>query len=116
MTRIAHRSSRFFVGLTLLTGLIPFVASHENAQAQSMNTMPGMGKSEQKSEQKTASGTGTVTALNAATKKITLDHTPLAAINWPAMKMEFPTASSVDISKVKVGDKVQFTLTGSGNN
>ena len=118
MSRSAHRSGRLLLGLTLLTGLISFVAPFGYAQAQSMN-MPGMGKSdqkkEQKSEQKTASGTGTVTALNAATKKITLDHTPIAAINWPAMKMEFPTASSVDLSKVKVGDKVQFTLSGSGN-
>jgi Cu/Ag efflux protein CusF len=115
MSRSTHKSSRLFVALTLLTGF----ASFDYAQAQAMNTMPGMGKSdqkkEQKSEQKTASGTGTVTALNAAAKKITLDHTPIAAINWPAMKMEFPTASSVDLSKVKVGDKVQFTLTGSGN-
>jgi Cu(I)/Ag(I) efflux system protein CusF len=31
------------------------------------------------------------------------------------MKMEFATARSVDLSKVKVGDKVRFTLSGSGN-
>jgi Cu(I)/Ag(I) efflux system periplasmic protein CusF len=29
--------------------------------------------------------------------------------------MEFPVVSSVDLSKVKVGDKVRFTLSGSGN-
>jgi Cu(I)/Ag(I) efflux system periplasmic protein CusF len=31
------------------------------------------------------------------------------------MKMEFSVAPSVDLSKVKVGDKVRFTLNGSGN-
>jgi len=31
------------------------------------------------------------------------------------MKMEFLFVSSLDLSKVKVGDKVQFTITGSGN-
>lgn len=31
------------------------------------------------------------------------------------MKMEFPVAASVDLSKVKTGDKMRFTLTGSGN-
>ena len=31
------------------------------------------------------------------------------------MKMEFATAPSVDLSKVKAGDKVRFTLSGSGN-
>jgi Cu/Ag efflux protein CusF len=66
------------------------------------------GKSDQKSEQKTGSGTGTVTAVNASAKKITLDHAPMAAIDWPAMKMEFAAAPSVDLSKVKVGDKVQW--------
>ena len=29
------------------------------------------------------------------------------------MKMEFPVVTSVDFSKVKVGDKVRFTLSGS---
>ena len=42
-----------------------------------MNNMPGMGKNEQ---QKTASGTGTVTALDKTAKKITLDHGPISAI------------------------------------
>ena len=78
-----------------------------------MGNMP-MSKDAPKAADKTASGTGTVVALNAAGKKITFDHGPMPEINWPAMKMEFPVASSVDLSKVKTGDKVRFTLTGSG--
>jgi len=31
------------------------------------------------------------------------------------MKMEFTVAPSVDLSKVKAGDKVKFTLSGSRN-
>jgi Cu(I)/Ag(I) efflux system protein CusF len=31
------------------------------------------------------------------------------------MKMEFPVVPSIDLSKVKVGDKVRFTPSGSGN-
>ena len=60
-------------------------------------------------------GTGTVTALNAANHKVTLDHGPIPAINWPPMKMEFAAAPSVDLAKLKTGDKVNFTLSGSGN-
>lgn len=30
-------------------------------------------------------------------------------------EMEFPVALSVDLSKVKVGDKLRFTLSGSRN-
>ena len=62
----------------------------------------------------TATASGTVTALNAADHKITFDHGPIPAINWPAMKMEFAVAPSVDLAKVKTGDKVNFTLSGSG--
>ena len=61
-----------------------------------------------------ATATGTITALNAADHKITFDHGPIPAINWPAMKMEFAVAPSVDLAKVKTGDKVNFTLSGSG--
>ena len=73
-----------------------------------------MSKDAPKAAAKSATGTGTVIALNAAGKKITFDHAPMPEIDWPAMKMEFPVASSVDLSKVKTGDKVRFTLTGSG--
>ena len=80
-----------------------------------MGNMP-MSKDAPKTAAKSASGTGTVVALNAAGKKITFDHGPMPEIDWPAMKMEFPVAPSVDLSKVKTGDKVKFTLTGSGKN
>ena len=75
-----------------------------------------MSKDTPKAAAKSASGTATVVALNAGGKKITLDHAPMPEIDWPAMKMEFPVAASVDLSKVKTGDKVKFTLTGSGKN
>ena len=38
-----------------------------------------------------------------------------ALLGFIAMKMEFPVVSSLDLSKVKVGDKVRFTITGLGN-
>jgi Cu(I)/Ag(I) efflux system protein CusF len=53
--------------------------------------------------------------VNTGNRKVILDHGPIADINWPAMKMEFSVAPSVDLSKVKTGDRVQFTLSGSGN-
>jgi Cu(I)/Ag(I) efflux system protein CusF len=80
-------------------------------RAQGMQSMPGMGDAKPAT---TASGTGTVAAVNAANHKITLDHGPIPDIKWPAMKMEFAAAPSVDLSKVKTGDKVNFTLSGSG--
>ena len=79
---------------------------------QKMESMPGMGGTQKTT---TASGSGTVTAVDGTNRKVTLDHGPLPAIKWPAMKMEFATAPSVDLSKVKAGDKVRFTLSGSGS-
>src|SRR5262249_42759270 len=70
-----------------------------------MKQMPGMGDAKQGA---TASATGTVTAVNIADRKITFNHGPISEIKWPAMKMEFPVGPSVDLSKVKVGDKVRF--------
>lgn len=77
--------------------------------------MPGMKDTKGKAA-KTATGTGTITSLNAAARKITLDHAPMPEINWPAMKMEFPVAASVELSKFKTGNKVRFTISGSGSN
>jgi Cu(I)/Ag(I) efflux system protein CusF len=83
--------------------------------AQSMN-MPGMEKKEpSKAAAKSATGTGTVTALNAAGRKVTLDHAPMPELNWPAMKMEFTATGAADLSKVKTGDKVRFTVMSAGN-
>ncbi len=83
-----------------------------------MKKMPGMNDMKMNDTKKatTANGTGTITALNAGNHKVTLDHGPIPAINWPPMKMEFAVASSVDLAKLKTGDKVNFTLSGSGNN
>jgi Cu(I)/Ag(I) efflux system periplasmic protein CusF len=97
---------------TLLVGMTPMFISSGIAYAQDMKQMPGMGSPKQGT---TASGTGTVTAVNAANRKITLDHGPMPEIKWPAMKMEFAVAPSVDLSKVKTGDKLRFTVSGSGS-
>lgn len=57
----------------------------------------------------TASGTGTVTAIDKAGGTITLDHGPIAAANWPAMTMAFK-ASPTLLDSVAVGDEVTFDL------
>jgi Cu/Ag efflux protein CusF len=103
---------------TLLIGMAVALLSSSGVRAQGgqgmqkMDNMPGMGGAQKATN---ASGTGTVTAVDAANRKVTLDHGPMPAINWPAMKMEFGVAPAVDLSKVKTGDKVRFMLSGSGS-
>ena len=112
---MSKMKSRFLLPrATLVVGsmLAGMVVPLEALQAQGMSQMPGMGSSKQSTP---VAGTGTVTAVNAASRKITLDHAPIPEIKWPAMKMDFAVAPTVDLSKVKTGDKVRFTLTGSGS-
>jgi Cu(I)/Ag(I) efflux system periplasmic protein CusF len=90
----------------VLAGVLIALIVPAMVRAQSMSQTPGMGGA------KTVSDTGTITAINTADRRITLDQGPIPEIKWPAMKLESPVASSVDLSKVKVGDKVQFTITG----
>lgn len=62
----------------------------------------------------TATGRGTVTAIDAEAGKITIDHEPIPEANWPAMTMGFK-ADEAARTKVEVGDKVEFDLKLSGN-
>lgn len=63
---------------------------------------------------KKGKGTGTVTAIDKAAGKITLDHGPIPEVGWRAMTMAF-TASPALLDSVAVGDKVAFDLTLKGN-
>ena len=109
----AARLLRKAIIASLLFGGFAVALSTVESRAQGMGNMPM--KKESAPIATTASGTGTVTALNAARRRVTLDHGPMPDIKWFAMKMEFPVAPSVDLSKVKMGDKVHFTLSGSND-
>ena len=57
-----------------------------------------------------AHGTGTVTAVNAAQRKIGLQHEPIPSLGWPAMSMEFAVAPSVNLQGLQPGSRVNFSL------
>ena len=59
-------------------------------------------------------GIGVVKAIDTAKDTITLQHEAIAAIGWPAMTMPFKVASPELLTRVKVGDTVQFTLRHAG--
>lgn len=65
------------------------------------------------SEPKSASGEGSITAIDPGTGKISLAHGPVAELNWPAMTMGF-TAKDGQLGGLKVGDKVRFTFRWDG--
>lgn len=61
-----------------------------------------------------AKSTGTVTAIDKAAGKITLDHAAIPEVKWPPMKMAFAAKPAL-LDSVAVGDKVAFDVTISGN-
>ena len=63
---------------------------------------------------KMGNGSGTVIAVDASTGKITLDHSAIPAVGWPAMKMGF--SAKPDLLKgIAVGEKVDFDVTVTGS-
>jgi Cu/Ag efflux protein CusF len=102
-------------GMLLLAGCSEKTTTNETAAtaplatntAEPMGNMADMDMSAPAA--KTAKGSGTVAAIDAAAGKITLDHGPIAEAGWPAMKMAFDAKPEV-LSGVAVGDKVVFDL------
>lgn len=69
-----------------------------------------MGSMSTTAETKLARGAGTVTAIDKSAAKITINHGPIAELQWPAMKMGFDSKPEL-LSTVAVGDRVEFDLT-----
>ncbi len=57
-----------------------------------------------------AHASGVVNSVNAAQHKINITHEPIPAIGWPSMTMDFDVAPSVDLSTIKRGARVDFTM------
>ena len=77
-------------------------------------TADAMSSMEMAAGSKMGKGSGIVTAVDALTGRITLDHGAIPAVGWPAMKMGF--SAKPDLLKgIAVGDKVDFNVTVSGS-
>ena len=83
-------------------------------QSAPTNAATDMGNMAMPAEAKMAKSTGTVTAIDKAAGKITLDHAAIPEVSWPAMTMAFD-AKPVLLDGVAVGDKVAFYVTIKGN-
>ena len=109
-----YRILRASVLASTLIGAASTLQMSEVLAQSGMSDMKKMSPMNDTKKATTANASGTITAVNPANHKVTFDHGPIPAINWPAMTMEFAVAPSVDIAKLKAGDKVNFTLSGSG--
>jgi plastocyanin len=66
-------------------------------------------------EAKGIAATGIVNSVDITGGSINVTHNPIKALGWPKMKMEFNVEKGVDLSSVKAGDSVSFTLKDRGN-
>ena len=94
---------------TLLSGC------DKKAETPTAEASPGaMGDMAMTADTKMVKSTGTVTAIDPASGKITLKHDAIPAVEWPAMTMGFKSKPEL-LADIAVGDKVDFDLTISGN-
>lgn len=54
--------------------------------------------------------TGKVNKIDTAKHVVNLTHGPIPSLGWPAMTMDFGVAPAVDLSTLKVGETVTFTV------
>lgn len=57
-----------------------------------------------------AKGKGLINSVDMAAHKVNVSHEPIPSLGWPAMKMDFAVAPSVDLKSVQAGAQVEFTV------
>ncbi|WP_241765888.1 copper-binding protein [Erythrobacter longus] len=106
---------RYTTRLTLMVAPLMLAACDSNAEmgehegmTMDDSSMPGMHDGmEQGVTLKTASASGTVTAIDAEAGTVTIDHEAVPELEWPEMVMAFDATEEVR-GDVAVGDTVTF--------
>lgn len=62
-----------------------------------------------------AQASGVVNAVDPAHHTVNLSHGSIKALGWPAMTMDFPASPDVDLTSLKPGMRVDFTLVRASN-
>ena len=57
------------------------------------------------------SARGTINSINTSMRVLNISHEPVKALNSQAMTMDFGVAPNIDLSSLRVGSKIVFTLT-----
>lgn len=60
--------------------------------------------------EKMPKGRGKVVDVDVKSGKVTLDHAPIKELGWPSMTMGFKVKDNNQLSKLKIGDEVEFDL------
>ena len=99
--------------LLLAAGAGLALATSASAQTTGgMKAMPGMAapKASSGSTMVMAEGVGVVRAVDPTAGTVTLEHGPIAALNWPAMVMKLKANPATLLKGLRVGQPVKFQL------
>ncbi|MBX9909291.1 MAG: copper-binding protein [Beijerinckiaceae bacterium] len=77
-------------------------------------SLPGAAAQEQL-ETEPPAAFGTINSVDVSRRTINLSHEPMPDINWPPMLMEFEANPNVDLSQLRPGTRVHFSLTRDKN-
>jgi len=86
------------------------VLARLSQQDKAMGKDAQMSKDKSMTAEKMPKGRGKVVNVDIKSNHVTLDHEPIAELGWPAMTMGFKVKDSQQLSKLKVGDEVNFDL------
>ena len=59
---------------------------------------------------------GTVKNVMAGEHRLNITHDPIKQLGWPSMTMDFTARDNVDLSAVKTGERIHFSLEKDGDN
>lgn len=77
-------------------------------------SLPGVAAQE-KLEPEPPAAFATIMSVDVNRRTINLSHEPMPDINWPPMLMEFESTPTVDLSQLRPGIRVYFSLTRDKN-
>lgn len=82
------------------------------ALAQTLGSVPGTGQPA--ASDAGTQATGEIKSIDAKAGTVTIHHSPIRALSWPAMTMTFKATPDA-LKSAKPGQRVSFTLKGPGS-
>lgn len=102
-----HLTNTFI--FSLLSALMFSAQANEHQHGDMMNAQPAAQQTQ------AISATGEVKSIDTESKKVTIAHDAIPAVNWPPMTMRFTFTPQTPLNNIKAGSKVVFTFIQQGN-
>jgi len=110
MTGMSHQATSTMANASITTAGQSTMDHSKMGHGATPSVTPSPAAAPQMAQAAHVQGTGTVNAVDPASRKVNLSHNAIPAIGWPAMTMDFAVAPSVDLSALKPGARVNFMM------